>query len=392
MRSASDRLPLRSTLFTSAVTSGEPYTGSVTSGRLVAGPLRGMSALLLLRAVTAASLLAVADALSVQRTADDLVADAGEIPDAPAPDQHDRVLLQVVADAGDVGRHLDVAGEPDPGDLTERRVRLLGRCAHGAAARSHRGRGIGSLVLSPRQAGLRGDLALAAGARAGAVADARCQAGRQRCDVGIAFGGSAVARDRNARQRPGAAYPGFLRLVADRRRAAAAADVPARSRCRALLRSASAPGQAAASRSSRLSRNTPSSASAVASHVNGRRGKAASAAARLRPTSTTSTPSGFRNCAEWAMMVRTASRPSSPPASAICGSCAYSGGSSSIAIAVTYGGLLMISGYVFSIRFDSRSDRIRLILSCSPCSATLRCATASASEEMSEASMSAFGK
>src|ERR1022692_3442306 len=156
MRSASDRLPLRSTLFTSAVTSGEPYTGSVTSGRLVAGPLRGMSALLLLRAVTAASLLAVADALSVQRTADDLVADAGEIPDAPAPDQHDGVLLQVVADAGDVGRHLDVAGEPDPGDLTERRVRLLGRCRVDARADTatlrtsfqRRGGVLGYLVLA----------------------------------------------------------------------------------------------------------------------------------------------------------------------------------------------------------------------------------------------------
>src|ERR1022692_3547181 len=127
MRSASDRLPLRSTLFTSAVTSGEPYTGSVTSCRLVAGPLRGMSALLLLRAVAAAGLLAVADALGVQGAADHLVAHAGKIPHPPATDQHDGVLLEVVAHSWDVGGHLDVAGEPDPGDLAERRVRLLGR-------------------------------------------------------------------------------------------------------------------------------------------------------------------------------------------------------------------------------------------------------------------------
>src|SRR5580704_11308764 len=127
MRSASERLPLTSTLFTSAVTSGEPYTGSVTSGRFVAGPLRGMSALLLLRAVAAARLLAVAHALGVQRAADDLVADTGQVTDTTAADQHDRVLLQVVTDTGDVGRDLDVTGQPDAGHLAQSRVRLLRR-------------------------------------------------------------------------------------------------------------------------------------------------------------------------------------------------------------------------------------------------------------------------
>src|SRR6516225_4013880 len=132
MCSARERLPLRSTLLTSAVTSGEPYTGSVTSCRLVAGPLRGMSALLLLGAVAAAGLLAVADALGVQGAADDLV-----------------------AHAGDVGGDLDLAGEPDPGHLAKRRVRLLGRGgvdarAHPAALRAgleRRGLVLGYLVL-----------------------------------------------------------------------------------------------------------------------------------------------------------------------------------------------------------------------------------------------------
>src|SRR3712207_8369786 len=57
------------------------------------------SALLLLRAVAAASLLAVADTLGVQRATDDLVADAGEVLHAAAAHEHHRVLLQVVADA-----------------------------------------------------------------------------------------------------------------------------------------------------------------------------------------------------------------------------------------------------------------------------------------------------
>src|SRR5215472_12387411 len=99
MRSASERLPFFSTLFTSAVTNGEPYTGSVTSCRFVAGPLRGMSALLLLRAITAAGLLAVAHALGVERAADDLVTDTGKVAHPATPDQHDGVLLEVVADA-----------------------------------------------------------------------------------------------------------------------------------------------------------------------------------------------------------------------------------------------------------------------------------------------------
>src|SRR5580692_2476335 len=156
MRSASERLPLTSTLFTSAVTRGEPYTGSVTSGRLVAGPLRGMSALLLLRAVTATGLLTAADALGVQGAADDLVTHSGEVTDAPAADQDDGVLLEVVADAGDVGGDLNVAGEPDPGDLAKRRVRLLGRGGVDAradpaalrAALERRGVVLGYLVLA----------------------------------------------------------------------------------------------------------------------------------------------------------------------------------------------------------------------------------------------------
>src|SRR5215470_9975328 len=94
-----------------------------------------MSALLLLRAVTAAGLLAVADTLGVQRTANDLVADAGEVLHTAATDEHDRVLLQVVADAGDVRGHLDLAAELDPGDLAQRRVGLLG--GSGVHARAH---------------------------------------------------------------------------------------------------------------------------------------------------------------------------------------------------------------------------------------------------------------
>src|ERR1022692_414399 len=84
-----------------------------------------MSALLLLRAVTTAGLLAVADALGIEGASDDLVANSGEITYPATTDEHDGVLLQVVADARDVGGDLDLAGQPDAGDLAQRRIGLL---------------------------------------------------------------------------------------------------------------------------------------------------------------------------------------------------------------------------------------------------------------------------
>src|SRR5215469_13214885 len=115
-----------------------------------------MSALLLLRAVAAARLLAVAHALGVERAADDLVADSGQVPHPAAAHQHDRVLLQVVPDPGDVRGDLDLAGEPDSRHLAQGGVRLLGRgrvdaranpAALGAALERRRG-GLGYLVLA----------------------------------------------------------------------------------------------------------------------------------------------------------------------------------------------------------------------------------------------------
>src|SRR5262245_51449429 len=94
-----------------------------------------MSALLLLRAVAAAGLLTVADTLGVQRTTNDLVPDAGQVTDPPATHQHDRVLLQVVADTRDVGGDLKAAHEPDTGHLAQGRVGLTR--GSGVHARAH---------------------------------------------------------------------------------------------------------------------------------------------------------------------------------------------------------------------------------------------------------------
>src|SRR5262249_21095999 len=109
------------------------------------------------RAVTAASLLAVVDARRVERPAHDLVAHTGEVLHAATTHQHDRVLLEVVPDPGDVGRDLDARRQPDAGHLAQRGVRLLrrGRVDAGADAAAlgstleRRGLGLRRLRLPP---------------------------------------------------------------------------------------------------------------------------------------------------------------------------------------------------------------------------------------------------
>lgn len=54
-----------------------------------------------------------------------MIAHAGKVANAAAADQHHRMLLQVVAFAGDVRDDLAAVGQADLGDLAQRRVRLL---------------------------------------------------------------------------------------------------------------------------------------------------------------------------------------------------------------------------------------------------------------------------
>src|SRR6185369_8598598 len=80
-----------------------------------------------LDAVLGPARLAVLDAGAVQRAANDVIAHAGQVAHAAAADEHDRVLLQVVPLARNVGRGLSAAGEAHAGDLSQRGVRLLRR-------------------------------------------------------------------------------------------------------------------------------------------------------------------------------------------------------------------------------------------------------------------------
>src|SRR3954469_2469475 len=127
MRSAVDFLPSSMTLLITCWTRRERKTGSGSICRMVAAERRGIGPLLLLHAVLRAGLLAVADAGGVERAAHDLVADARKVLDAAAADQHDGVLLEVVALARDVGGDLQPVGQTNAGDLAQGGVRLLRR-------------------------------------------------------------------------------------------------------------------------------------------------------------------------------------------------------------------------------------------------------------------------
>ena len=105
------------------------------AGRSRAPRASAGSSLRSLGSVLRAALPAILHADRVERAADDVVANARQVLHAAAADEHHRVLLQVVADARDVGRDLDAVGEPDARDLAERRVRLLRR--RGVDARAH---------------------------------------------------------------------------------------------------------------------------------------------------------------------------------------------------------------------------------------------------------------
>ena len=69
----------------------------------------------------------VFDAGRVQSTSNNVILYARKVLDPATPDQHDRVLLEIVPLTRDVGRDFDSVREADASDLPERRVRLLWR-------------------------------------------------------------------------------------------------------------------------------------------------------------------------------------------------------------------------------------------------------------------------
>src|SRR4029450_1673339 len=128
MPSATDFLPCDITELMNFVTSWELYSGSGRISRLATtrrlGIFLGLRAL---GAVLGTSLLAVGHADRIERSANHVVANSRQVLDAPAADHDDRVLLEIVSDARNVGRDLDPVGQAHARDLAQRGVGLLRR-------------------------------------------------------------------------------------------------------------------------------------------------------------------------------------------------------------------------------------------------------------------------
>src|SRR3546814_4458798 len=124
--------------------------------------------------------LAVLHTRGVEGAADDLVSHTRQVLHTTAAHEHDRVLLEVVALTGDVGRDLLAARQAHAGDLAEGGVRLLrgvGEHARAHAATLRRALEGGRLCL-----GRLGLPALAAQLLDGGHADLLC--GRRTGETG----------------------------------------------------------------------------------------------------------------------------------------------------------------------------------------------------------------
>src|SRR5712692_5872016 len=98
-----------------------------------------------LRSIFRTSLLAVFHTRGIQRSAHDVIAHSRQILHAATAHQHDGVLLQVVANAGNISRHFNRIRQPHARHFAQRRVRLLRRLrvhanAHAALLRTSRQR------------------------------------------------------------------------------------------------------------------------------------------------------------------------------------------------------------------------------------------------------------
>ena len=125
-----------------------------TAGEAIRDQGSGLRAL---RPVLRPSLLTAIDARSVESAANDVITDPRKILHTAAANQNDGVLLQVVTDPTNVGRHLHAVRQADTCHLSQRRVRLLGgRRIHAGAHPSTlrtplqgRARGLGGSPLTP---------------------------------------------------------------------------------------------------------------------------------------------------------------------------------------------------------------------------------------------------
>src|SRR5688572_9809285 len=80
-----------------------------------------------LGAVLGTALMTIGNAARVECAANDVIAYARQILHTATANQHDRVLLQIVAFAGDIRGHFVAVRQTNTRHFAERGVRLLGR-------------------------------------------------------------------------------------------------------------------------------------------------------------------------------------------------------------------------------------------------------------------------
>src|SRR5690606_20521946 len=106
-------------------------TPDTTIGLLERPKLLGDATLGLLGAITRTALATGFHTARVELTANNAIANTRQILNATTLHQHRTVLLQIVSLARDVSCHFDIVTQAHTGNLTQRRVRLLGgRRAH----------------------------------------------------------------------------------------------------------------------------------------------------------------------------------------------------------------------------------------------------------------------
>src|SRR6516164_4512578 len=146
MPSAVERFPCHIIELMNFVTRSDPYTASAGTVRFAICPFLGialpvetllatsqtqqaaslrLALLRSLRSVLRASLHTIGDAHGIQRSANHVIAHTRQILHAASADQHNRVLLQVVTDSGDIRRDFNAIRQPYTRNLPQRRVRLL---------------------------------------------------------------------------------------------------------------------------------------------------------------------------------------------------------------------------------------------------------------------------
>src|ERR1700690_1808702 len=88
-------------------------TGAASGSRFAICPFLGIGprlGLRPLRPVLGGALLSVWNTHGIQRATHHVIANSRQVLHAAAANEHDGVLLQVVADAGNISRHLDAVG------------------------------------------------------------------------------------------------------------------------------------------------------------------------------------------------------------------------------------------------------------------------------------------